>query len=258
MHSAQLLAEHSAYCPAMQAAYAGPVERRESLRRKRRRERLIWLFQHVAKAAEVAIAVNTPSTYLSAIAAGDRGLGDALAEKIENEYELGSGWFDRDEQKPAPAPSQGPDGDYRIHEYAAAGAMGHGLVLEAQPPGVIRSWTVNPEWLRLNVPHHTGIRNLRIVTGFGPSMRGMFNPGDPLLCDCGVNRVEVDGVYFFRVDDHGFIKILQRVPTEKGVVLRAKSKNPDYEPFDITPKMAASEGFEVFGKILTVWRSEQL
>jgi phage repressor protein C with HTH and peptisase S24 domain len=88
-------------------------------------------------------------------------------------------------------------------------------------------------------------------------MRGMFNPGDPLLCDCGVTTVEVDGVYFFRVDDHGFIKILQRIPTENGVILRAKSKNPDYEPFDITPKMAASAGFEVFGKILTVWKSEQ-
>jgi hypothetical protein len=230
------------------------MEKRESARRKRRRERLLWLFQHVAKAAEVASAVETPSTYLSAIAAGDRGLGDSLAEKIEDEYELGRGWFDRDETESAKEDSR----DLVIHQYAAAGAMGHGLVLEAQPPGAIKSWRVDPEWLRLNVPHHTGVQNLCIVTGFGPSMRGMFNPGDPLLCDTGVKKVDVDGVYFFRVDDHGFIKILQRLPTENGVILRAKSKNPDYEPFDITPKMVASEGFEVFGKILTVWKSEQV
>jgi phage repressor protein C with HTH and peptisase S24 domain len=38
------------------------------------------------------------------------------------------------------------------------------------------------------------------------------------------------------------------------MVIRAKSKNPDYDPFDITEKM----DFEVFGRILTVWKSEQL
>jgi phage repressor protein C with HTH and peptisase S24 domain len=148
--------------------------------------------------------------------------------------------------------------DHTIPQYDAAGAMGHGLVLEARPPGVIREWKVNHEWLRLNVGHYTAVENLAIVTGFGSSMRGMFNPGDPLLCDCGVKQVDIDGVYFFRVDNHGFIKILQRIPTDAGVILRAKSKNPDYEPFDITAKIAASDGFEVFGRILTVWKSEQL
>jgi phage repressor protein C with HTH and peptisase S24 domain len=37
-------------------------------------------------------------------------------------------------------------------------------------------------------------------------------------------------------------------------VLRAKSFNPDYDPFEITQKM----DFAVFGKVLTVWRSEQV
>lgn len=149
--------------------------------------------------------------------------------------------------------------DLVINQYEAGGAMGHGLVLEDRPPGLIKSWKVDHEWLRLNVRHHTGIQNLRIVTGFGPSMRGMFNPGDPLLCDCGVNTVEVDAVYFFRAGDHGFIKMLQRIPTADGLVIRAKSKNPDYDPFDITPAMLAQDGyFEVFGKVLTVWKSEVL
>ena len=84
-------------------------------------------------------------------------------------------------------------------------------------------------------------------------MKPRYNPGDPLLCDRGVNVVEADGVYFFRVGCHGFIKQLQRIPTEDGLILRAKSFNRDYDPFDITEKM----DFQVFGKILTVWRSEQ-
>lgn len=153
--------------------------------------------------------------------------------------------------------SQDSEGDFLIAQYDAAGAMGNGgLVLEEQPPGLIKSWRVDPEWLRLNVQHHTGRANLCIVTGFGPSMKPKYNPGDPLLLDRGVTDVESggDGVYFFRVGNHGFIKQLQRIPTENGLVLRAKSFNPDYDPFEITQKM----DFAVFGKVLTVWRSEQV
>lgn len=84
-------------------------------------------------------------------------------------------------------------------------------------------------------------------------MRPKYNPGDPLLCDRGVKGVETDGVFFFRVGRQGFIKQLQRIPTENGLILRAKSYNKEYDPFDITERM----DFEVFGKILTAWKSEQ-
>lgn len=171
---------------------------------------------------------------------------------------------DQSQQKapdhPAPAPHEAPSDDGKtppdlvIVQYDAGGAMGHGLELEEAPPGLIKSWRVDHEWLRLNVRHYTSVRNLCIVTGFGPSMKPKYNPGDPLLCDRGVTLVETDGVYFFRVGNHGFIKQLQRIPTEDGIILRAKSFNKDYDPFDITKKM----DFEVFGKILTAWCSEQL
>lgn len=142
-----------------------------------------------------------------------------------------------------------------IPQYSAGGAMGNGgLVLEERQPGIIKSWHVDHEWLRLNVRHHTGLSNLCIVTGFGPSMQPKYNPGDPLLLDRGVTTVESDGIYFFRVGKHGFIKQLQRIPTERGLVIRAKSANKDYDPFDISDGM----DFEVFGKVLTVWKSEQV
>lgn len=153
----------------------------------------------------------------------------------------------------APSTAPGAPADLVITEYDTGGAMGHGYALEENPPGHIKAWRVTPDWLRMNVPVYSSLANLCIVTGFGPSMKPRYNPGDPLLCDRGFNKVDSDGVYFFRVDGHGFIKQLQRIPTENGLILRAKSFNPDYDPFDITSKM----DFEVFGKILTVWRSEQ-
>lgn len=110
-----------------------------------------------------------------------------------------------------------------IRQYAAGGGMGRGFNLADNPPGHIKSWHVDHEWLRLNVPVHTGVRNLAIVTGFGPSMRPMFNPGDPLLVDTGVKVIDHEGVYFFRVGEEGFIKLIQRVPSAIEAVFFAQS-----------------------------------
>lgn len=144
--------------------------------------------------------------------------------------------------------------DIVIPQYKTGGSMGCGLILEEKQPGIIKSWSVDRDWLQHNVRHHSGINNLCIVTGFGPSMQPKYNPGDPLLLDRGVTTVETEGIYFFRVGTHGYIKQLQRIPTEGGLIVRAKSLNPTYDPFDITGGM----DFQVFGKVLTVWRSEQV
>lgn len=135
-----------------------------------------------------------------------------------------------------------------IPQFDAIGAMGNGLVLRDQS-GVIESWKVSTEWLNKNVKVHSGLKNLAIVTGFGDSMRPMFNSGDPLLVDIGVNTVEFDAIYFFRVGNEGFIKRLQRIP---GDGIRAISENKGYEGWTIKPDM----DFEVFGRVLKVWCSE--
>lgn len=137
--------------------------------------------------------------------------------------------------------------EIEIRQYNTGGAMGHGVLLRDQP-GVIQSWHVSPEWIQKNVKQHTGVDNLAIVTGFGDSMRGMFNPGDPLLVDRGVQTVEFDSVYFFRVGDEGFIKRLQRIPGE-GII--AISENKAYKEWTIKPEM----DFEVLARVLKVWCS---
>lgn len=140
--------------------------------------------------------------------------------------------------------------DYcEIPQFDTGGAMGGGLVLQDQP-GVIQSWKVSPEWLRKNVKGYNSAKSLCIVTGFGDSMRPLFNPGDPLLVDISVNTVDFDSIYFFRVGNEGFIKRLQRIPGEGLRVLSANRDN--YEPWTVKPDM----DFEVFGRVLKVWRSE--
>lgn len=186
-----------------------------------------------------------------------RGVGPSLQEKLDARY---PGWAQlaSTPSPPTAAAPQASDTEVVIVQYDVSGGMDtrSKLVLEAEQPGIIKSWRVDREWLQLNVRSYTSLQNLCIVTGFGPSMKGMFNPGDPLLMDRGVTRVDHEGVYFFRVGDEGYIKILQRVPefNGPGFVLRVISKNEDFPPYDISPK---NPHFHVIGKILTVWRSEQ-
>lgn len=126
--------------------------------------------------------------------------------------------------------------------------MGSGTILRDQP-GIIERLEVSHEWLEKNVRGFTSARNLCVVTGFGDSMRPMYNPGDPLIVDAGVKTVEFDSVYFFRVGDEGFIKRLQRIP---GQGLTAISENSAYRDWVIDKTM----DFELFGRVLKVWRSE--
>lgn len=133
-----------------------------------------------------------------------------------------------------------------IEQYATGGSMGSGVVLN-QDSGVIHDWEVSEDWVRLNLKSYSKIENLKIVTGFGDSMKGMFNSGDPLIIDIGVNVVDRDSPYFFRIDNEGFIKRLQRIP---GIGIRAISANPDYEAWTITPDM----DFQVFGLVLKSWQ----
>jgi transcriptional regulator with XRE-family HTH domain len=79
----------------MQVAYPANVKK-ESRRQKRRREKLAELLEIPGSAAELAQAIGTPASHLSAILAGRRSLGDELAEKIEAHCEKPGGWFDQE------------------------------------------------------------------------------------------------------------------------------------------------------------------
>ncbi len=145
----------------------------------------------------------------------------------------------------------------RIDQFDTGGGMGRSRIVLQEQPGAIRSWEVDSEWVRLNVRGFTSIENLRIVTGFGPSMRPMFNPGDPLLVDIGVKSVTHDGVYFYRIGDDGYIKTLHRVPQDGGGrLLIARSKNIADFPDPVTINEKKMD-FHVLAKVLTVWKSEQ-
>ena len=189
---------------------------------------------------------STRSKYTAALA---RGLGMSMEELLGHPPALYSGREGR-----AVTERTEPEDDglaVAIPQYAVGGAMGKGLVLQGDQPGIIRNMSVTREWAQKNLRSNTGLQNLCIVTGFGDSMKPLFNPGDPLIVDQGVKACDVDAVYFFRVGDEGFIKRLQRVPGE-GVW--ALSANKEYKDWLIKK----DADFEVFGRVLKAWKGEDL
>jgi phage repressor protein C with HTH and peptisase S24 domain len=118
-------------------------------------------------------------------------------------------------------------------------------------PGVIEGWKISKEWAEKNIPPCTDLNNIRIMTGFTESMRGLFEPGDPIIVDTGIKELRYDGVYLFKADMNGvkqlFVKRLQRVP-DHGI--RVISQNKEYETFTISP-----EKCNIIGKVLKVWNS---
>ena len=193
--------------------------------------------------AAFCVAAGITKGRLSQLLSQHEPFGDRAAFALEERLGLPAGTFDKVGNRP---PEE--QGVIVIPEYLTGGAMGDGLILRDQP-GVIKSWRVSEEWVSKNARNYTATQNLCIVTGFGDSMRPMYNPGDPLLVDSGVRRVDYDGIYFFRVADEGFIKRLQRIPGE-GLV--AISENKAYRDWTIRPDM----DFEVFGRVLKAWRGE--
>lgn len=149
-------------------------------------------------------------------------------------------------QERAPLPQKLLPSEVNIPQFDTGGMGGTGLILQDQP-GIIENWQVSQEWAKANIPNCTSFNNLCIVTGFGDSMPEAFNPGDPVIVDLGIRSCTHDGIYFFRVGNEGFIKILQRIP---GVGIMAISQNKNYQSWPIREDM----DFEVFGKVLKAWK----
>lgn len=211
------------------------------------RDETLWRIDRLRAASEKAggdvrlgeLLGHSGGSHVGQMVRGGRPITEKTIKKIESIPGFG-GWFDRQKS------------GFLIPQFDTGGRMGNAGVILREQPGVIRSWRVSDEWLQKNVHRITSPVNLKIVTGFGDSMKPIYNPGDPLLMDTGRRSVDVDGIYFFRVGDEGFIKRLQRIPTIDGIIIRAKSENKAYDHFDIVDGM----DFEVFGWIVKAWRGE--
>jgi len=218
-------------------------------RKQLRRQRLASLLEERGQ-AEIARATNIDATYLWQIAKGGgksaRSLSDANASKIEQALDLPRGWFDatNDSRDLAPiAVRETPPGYVRFPLLEGFAGMGRGDYV-GDYPEIVDVVEVTREWAEQTL-RGIPFEDVRVITGRGPSMRGMFNDGDPVFLDSRVKRFLGDAVYCFRWNGLVYIKKLQMVG--KGTA-RILSANPDYEPVD-----APMQELEIGGRARAAW-----
>lgn len=93
MQSAQQVPKHSAQLGVMQGAYASAVKI-SSTRHINRMHRLEELVTEAGSATALATKIAVPKSHISALQAGNRGIGDLLAAKLERKFDKPAGWMD--------------------------------------------------------------------------------------------------------------------------------------------------------------------
>lgn len=208
------------------------------------------------------------ASYLSQILNGHRGMGEKAARKMEIKIGLPDGTLVNPSQEglgaegntnqgkesnviAADFSSKGKlkDGELSIPQYNVRGALGHGQV-PADYIETIRHVTVHESLLSGRGISFSKAENLAIITGFGQSMEGTINDGDPLIVDRGINQFIGDGIYVLTWDGLLYVKRLQKhSPTHFDMI----SDNPRHK--DQTINIA---DVTIHARVLLVWNAKKL
>lgn len=116
-------------------------------------------------------------------------------------------------------------------------------------PEVVQYLDVTREWAT-HALHGVPFDAVRVITGRGTSMRGVFDDGDLVFLDSRVKEFVGDAAYCFRWNGLVYIKRLQRVDRRR---LRILSANPDYPPVD-----APADEIDIGGRALAAWTLRDL
>lgn len=229
------------------AAMSQPLTMQD--RKQHRRDRLAELVA-ARGLAEIARAANIDPTYLWQIAKGAgksaRNLSDTNAAKIEAATGLPPGWLDviDDPHDLAPVAARETRAGYvRFPLLEGFAGMGRGGYV-GDYPEIVQFVEVAEDWAAARL-RGVPAEAVRVITGRGSSMRGMFNDGDPIFLDARVKAFAGDGVYCFRWNGLVYIKKLQMVGKGQARILSA---NPDYEPVN-----APVGELEIGGRAIAAW-----
>ena len=144
-----------------------------------------------------------------------------------------------------------------LPQLSTIASMGYGAALQ-EHVDVVRLMRVSWGELKRQVRGPiTSPENLRILTGYGTSMRPTFNDGDPLLVDIGVTAVDREGVYVLERGSELFVKRMQRMITDGSLLMISDNREEHPYPEKI-PRDSIGNEFFVRGRVLMVWNARNL
>jgi len=186
--------------------------------------------------------------YRIAGASADKGIGHAVARRIEEVFGMPSGWMDVDHANGSKASPSESTVEVRSLDVMSAIGLG------ASPPDsdqTITSMCLSKNWIRHNT-QATSFEALALTTAQGDGMSPTFGDGSTLLLDRSASSIKADGIYVLLLNDELFIKRVQRRPG--GVTLI--SDNPMYQPFEVDDDKRSS--LRVLGRVLLSWNPKKL
>lgn len=141
------------------------------------------------------------------------------------------------------------DGDLQIPQFDVRAAMGGGQ-LPADYIEVIRYVTMHKSHLEMLGITYSSPENLAIMTGWGQSMKGTINHGEPVFVDRGITSFIGDGVYAFTWDGLLYLKRLQK---ESKTHFRVISDNQLHQSFSVP-----IEEVIIHARALLAWNANKL
>ena len=132
--------------------------------------------------------------------------------------------------------------------YEVAASAGIGLLAEVEErPKTI---SFEPYWLRNEI----GVcpNNVFLMLVEGDSMQPTLKNGSMIMVNRDVDNLS-DGVYVMRHDNNLLVKRLQMLP---GGIIRVKSDNSMYDPWEITKSQLDGEELALIGRV--VWTGQKM
>lgn len=95
----------------------------------------------------------------------------------------------------------------RILQLDATGDMGNGAQNDDFPE-IVRAMDFDAPYIRALIGFVPAPGRLRLITGRGPSMMPLINPGDVVIVDTGITHFDGDGIYLINTGSGQQIKSL--------------------------------------------------
>ncbi|GIC79473.1 helix-turn-helix transcriptional regulator [Moritella sp. F3] len=132
--------------------------------------------------------------------------------------------------------------------YEISASAGVGLLAEVEE--CPKSISFEPNWLRNDIG--VSPSNVFLMLVDGDSMQPTLKNGSMIMVNRDVDNLS-DGVYVMRHDNNLLVKRLQMLP---GGIIRVKSDNTMYDPWEITKSQLDGEELALIGRV--VWTGQKM
>ena len=175
-----------------------------------------------------------------------KGIGHAMARRIEEVFEVPIGWLDADHSNK----SQASADTLSVPLLDTAASVGNGLIQADDE--VVRMIVFQKSWLKQNIIA-SAFEHLALLTAKGDSMEPTFTDGSILMVDRGISSIKLDAVYVLSRGGELFVKRIQRSLAGGYTVI---SDNPLYASITISEDERSH--LMVLGRVVMVWNGKKL